>query len=157
MHRQGSLPNTFKERNNMAKILYKKIKIPYLVENELIIISETIDENEEFLTLGITPSEFTHVSIGEKRYKLKAGTVEINTNEIPNGISEIAFITGTKKIYASPLFKEDRSFGRAPIDQGTALAVERTLTAINKTILDVSERVSVLEEIIKPKNMFNFN
>lgn len=141
----------------MAKIHYKKINIPYLKENELIIISDTDNENEEYLTLGITPHEFTHVSVGGKRYKLKAGSVKIATGEIPNGISEVAFTVGTKKIYASPLFNKNGSFGRAPIDQGTALAVEKTLTSINKTVLEIDERVSALEELVKPKNMFNFN
>ena len=141
----------------MAKIHYKKIKILCPLENGIITVSEIDNENRESLTLSITPKDYTHVIIGEKRYKLKSGAAEISPDEIPNGISEVAFMLGTKKALASPILKENGILERAPIDQRTALAIEKALTAVTEAMLDINERLDALEDITKPKNMFNFN
>ena len=141
----------------MAKIHYKKIRLPYVSQKAFITISEIYNDGGEDLTVSIFPSTHSHVMIGEKRYKLKSGAVTVPANEIPRGISEVTFISGTEKLCASPIFNDNGSFGRAPIDHIVARDVEIALTAIGKTLLGIEERLSELEEYVKPKNMFNFN
>lgn len=141
----------------MAKIHYKKIKLPYVSQKAFITISEIYNDSEESLTVSIFPAAHSHVIIGDKRYKLKSGAVTVPADEIPRGISEVTFISGTEKLCASPIFNDNGSFGRAPIDHIVARDVEITLTAIGKTLISIDERLSELEEYVKPKNMFNFN
>ena len=140
----------------MAKIHFKEIKIPYLSENKLIMISEICNKDKEHLTISIFPTDYSFILIGDKRYELKTGSLKISARDIPDGISDISFIRGTKKRCASPIYKENECVFRAPADPLIAEAMEKYLVSLSERLHRSEEKILMLEEKINPKSMFNF-
>ena len=139
----------------MIKLNYKSIKLPS--HTPIIMISDVEDGKKDILCISISGDDFSFVIIGEKKYKLRSGKAEIELSHVPDGISEVAFILGTKRICAAPFFKNDRTLGRVPADSFALKTLEETLLTLYSKLLGAEERIQALEEKITPKNMFKFN
>ena len=139
------------------KLIYKSTSLPLLSQSPLILISDIDNGNRDTLTLSIFEDGVTFVFINEKKFRMKGGKVDIAPADIPDGISGVTFILGTKRLTASPFLKKDGFIERVPIDSAAASAIEDMLLSIHSQLAKTEERLLALEEKTTPKNMFKFN
>ena len=139
----------------MIKLHYKSIFMPS--HQALILISSIEEDNGNALRICIPSEEYSFVVIGEKKYKLTSGKAEIDLSLIPNGISNVSFINGTRKITASPFFKSGSAVTRVPCDSFLVEALEEILLSLSERLASAEAKLISLEEKITPKNIFNFN
>lgn len=123
----------------------------------LILISSIEEGNGNILRVCVSSEEYSFVIIGEKKYKLRSGKAEIDLSLIPNGISEVSFINGTRKTTASPFFMNNGTVTRVPCDGFLLKALEEILLSLSERLASAEAKLLSLEEKIIPKNIFNFN
>ncbi len=139
----------------MITLHYKSISIPS--HQPLILISNIEGDNSNALRICTPSEEYSFVAIGDKKYKLRSGKAEIDLSLIPNGISNVSFINGTRKITASPFFKNNAAVTRVPCDSFLVKALEEILSSLSERLASVETKLLSFEEKITPKNIFNFN
>lgn len=139
-------------------LYYKFIHFPAFSQSPLILISD-IDNggSGEHLTLKITGTECTYALINGKRYKITSACAKIPLSEIQNGICNVVFTSGTKRLCASPFFKTDAGIERIPIDSEGVKALETLLVSICKRLCEAEEKITSLEEKTIPKDILKFN
>lgn len=141
----------------MTKLHYKSINVPMLSEHPLILISDVDNKATDSLSVSVSDKELTYVIINDRKLKLNGGKAEIPLKDVADGISEVTFIAGTKKIPASPFFKKEKAIYRIPLDSRTVNAFEELLVFIATKLTEAEKRLTALEEKTTPKNMFKFN
>lgn len=139
------------------KIYYKALKLDILSPKPLVLISEIDNRADENLTVKISGAECSYVFINGKRHKLSDGCTSIRNEEISSGISEVVFISGTKKLHASPFVKTSLGIERVPFDSTAVGVIETLLLSLAQRLCEAENRIKHLEEKTSPKSLLNFN
>lgn len=137
-------------------IYYKALDLGILTRDPIILISDIDSRHKESLTVKLSGIECSFAVLNGKRYKLSDGTVKIPLKEITDGVSDVVFVSGTKRLHASPFTKTPSAIERAPFDSEAIKSLEELMVSLLGR-LEVSEkRISALEERILPKSILNF-
>jgi hypothetical protein len=137
-------------------IHYKPLNIKILSQTPLFMISDIDNRGESTLVIKISGVECHYVFVGGKRYRAINGRAEINPRDVENGMNEVTFISGTKKLVASPFLKSVCGIERCPIDSAAVKSLENLLVSLAGRIEDAESRISVLEEKTIPKSILTF-
>ena len=137
-------------------IHYKPLNQNFLSPSPVLIISDVDNRGENTLVIKISGIECNHAFVGGKKYRVANGHAEINLRDLEDGINEVTFISGTKKLDASPFFKAASAVERVPLDSAMVKSLENLLTALFERLGNADARISVLEEKIIPKSILTF-
>ena len=138
-------------------IYYKSFNLTALIPTTLIMISDIDNRGADTLHIRISGIECSYVLINGRKYKLNNGTANINSDEIERGAAEVMFISGTRKIHASPFLKSEYGIERIAIDSAAVAILEQLLVSVGERLGNIEKKIKTLEEKTMPKNIFKFS
>lgn len=141
----------------MIKLHYKLIDFWNLTVSPVFLLSRIEDGTNEKLQILFSEEKLGFVTVNGKKYKITNKKAEIDFSDIPEGISTVEVIEGTRVLCASPFLKDLQTIKRLPLDDVSFKAFEDSLLLISEKLDNADERIKTLEEKIIPKNMFVFS